>query len=156
VLAFPRLADAGRRRRAAAASLAAVGALGAIATLTVAALPHLTVNLIGGPDYAGLAAHVWVFAAIGSVFAMCQLLMYSRMATSDRRTPVVLGAAVVLLVTVVALWRHGSLVEVATTALAVAASVSAVGLLAEWREHRPTGGEPGDQDPAAAGHGPGL
>jgi O-antigen/teichoic acid export membrane protein len=134
VMALPGLADPRRRRRTAALSLGTVVAAGALVTLGAAALGEPVVRLVGGAAYTSLADRAWLFAAVGSLLAIVQLLIYSRLAGEDRRVTLP-WLVVVVEVAVVWLWRHDSITEIVTTALAAAAVVVALGALAEAHEH---------------------
>jgi O-antigen/teichoic acid export membrane protein len=85
VVLLPRLADPDDRRRALLAALAVVGGLGAVLTLGTVAVGDRAVPLIGGSAYgAGIGATAWVFAALGTLLALAQLLLYSGIAARDR------------------------------------------------------------------------
>jgi len=84
VVAFPAMARRGAHRHLHLWGLAGVLAIGAVVVLGVAALPHLAVEFVGGGAYAAVAGRLWAFAALGSVLAGIQLLVYSALA---RRHP---------------------------------------------------------------------
>jgi hypothetical protein len=84
VVLLPRLADEAHRRRALPAALALVGAVGAVLTLATAALGSAALPLIGGTAYGdALGGATWLFAALGTLLALAQLLLYSGIAASD-------------------------------------------------------------------------
>jgi O-antigen/teichoic acid export membrane protein len=135
VMALPGLSDPSRRRRTAALSLGTVVAAGAVVTVGAAAFGELVVRLVGGAAYTSLADRAWLFAAVGSLLATVQLLIYSRLAGEDRRVALPTWLVVVAEVAVVCLWRHGSITAIVTTALGAAAVVVVLGALAEAHEH---------------------
>jgi len=135
VMAMPGLSDPSRRRRTAALAMGTVVVAGALATLAALVFGDLAVRLVGGAAYASLADRAWLFAAVGSMLALVQLLIYSRLAGDDRRVALPTWLVVLGEVTVVSLWRHDSITAIVTTALAAATVAVALGLLAESHEH---------------------
>jgi O-antigen/teichoic acid export membrane protein len=135
VIAMPGLADPTRRRRTAARSLAAVAVAGVLVTAVTAVFGELAVRLVGGEAYVSLADRAWLFAATGALLAVVQLLLYSRLAGEDRRVALPMWLLVAAEIGVIWLWRHGSVTEIVTTALATAACVAMLGVLAEVHEH---------------------
>jgi hypothetical protein len=83
---------------------------------------------------------VWHFAAVGALFAVAQLLLYSRLATEDRRVAAPMWLLVLGEVVVVSLWLHGSPTEIVLVALTTAGVLVGLGVLAEVDEHRPRTG----------------
>ena len=82
--------DAAWQQPVAAALVAVVGALltAATAVLGARALP-----LVGGAEYGdALGGATWVFAMLGTLFALAQLLLYSGIAASDRVAAVAVAA----------------------------------------------------------------
>lgn len=121
VTAVPRLASDtnGRAQRLA---FAVIGATGAVGVLAVGLLGHVLVGVLGASSYAGLESRVWVFAGMGVMLGLVQLVVYASMARSTTlAVPLIWGGAAVLLVV-------GSQVHQLTHLLIVAASVQA-GLL---------------------------
>ena len=94
---------------------------------------------MGGSAYVGLAGTLWLFAAVGSLFAVAQVLLYSRIAAEDRRVAAPMWLLLVVEVTVVGLWWNGSPTEIVLVALATATVLVGLGVLAEVEEHRPRG-----------------
>jgi O-antigen/teichoic acid export membrane protein len=135
VIAMPGLADPSRRRRTAALSLAAVTVAGLLVTAATAAFGELVIRLVGGSAYVSLADRAWLFAAAGAMLAVVQLLLYSRLAGEDRRVALPMWLLAAVEVGVIWHWRHGSVTDIVTTALATAATVAVLGLLAEVHEH---------------------
>ena len=135
VMAMPGLADPSRRRRTAGLALGTVVAVGAVLTVLAAAFGEVAVRLVGGSAYVSLGDRAWLFAAVGSLLALVQLLIYSRLAGDDRRVALPTWMVVVGEVAVVSLFRHDSITAIVTTVLAAAGVAIALGALAEAHEH---------------------
>lgn len=97
VVAFPSMAkrDAGRRMHL--LSLGAVLAIGAVTVAGVAVLSGLAVVFVGGPEYAGLQGRLWLFAVLGTVLAMLQLMVYNIVARQHQRAVALVWVALVAL-----------------------------------------------------------
>jgi len=145
VVLLPRLADEAHRRQYLPAALGLVGAVGALLTLGTAALGSSALPLIGGSAYGDtLGAATWLFAALGTLLALAQLLLYSGIAAADRlAVGAVWAAAGAEVVVVEALSATGRLavVPLAVTAVATALALVAVGLLRS-RGAQPAGNGP--------------
>jgi hypothetical protein len=135
VIAMAGLSDPRRRRATAGRALLAVAVAGAGITAVTAAAGSLFVRAIGGSEYVGLADRAWLFAATGSLFAVAQLLLYSRLATEDRRVAAPMWFLVAGEVLAVTLWWHGSPTEIVRVALTTAFILAVLGVLAEAAEH---------------------
>jgi len=98
VVAFPSLATAAERRRALIASLSVVALLGALATAGAALLPRLALVFVGGSSYEELAGHLWVFAILGTILSMLQLLVYAVLARQGQRAVYLVWTAFVVMV----------------------------------------------------------
>ncbi|RBY97738.1 polysaccharide biosynthesis protein [Blastococcus sp. TF02-8] len=137
VVLLPKLADAAGRQRALPAALAAVGGLGGVLTLGTALVGEAALPLVGGSAYGDtLGSATWVFAALGTLLALAQLLLFSGIAASDRlATAAVWSAAAVEAVVVEVLAATGrlSLLSLACTALLSAAALVACGLVRSRR-----------------------
>ena len=133
VVLLPRLADEAHRRQALPAALALVAAVGAILTAATAALGSAALPLIGGAAYGdALGGATWLFAALGTLLALAQLLLYSGIAASDAlAVGAVWGAALVEVTVVQMLSATGrlSVVSIAVTAVGTALVLVGVGLL---------------------------
>jgi O-antigen/teichoic acid export membrane protein len=98
VLAFPAMSSASERRKALTRSLGLVAALGVVATLGAWLLSGLALVFVGGQDYAEIQSQLWLFAVLGTVLAMLQLLVYSVLARQGQRSVYLVWAALVALV----------------------------------------------------------
>ncbi|MBF4161905.1 lipopolysaccharide biosynthesis protein [Nocardioides acrostichi] len=111
VLAFPAMSTPGERRRALLRSLTLVAVLGVVATLGAWLLSGLAMVFVGGAEYQAVESRLWLFAVLGTVLSMLQLLVYSVLARQGSRTTWLVWAAVVALVGLASLTAHlGSLV----------------------------------------------
>jgi O-antigen/teichoic acid export membrane protein len=135
VVALPGLADPLRRRATAIRALAVVFVSAAMLTAGAFAFGPLVVRMIGGSAYTELGDRVWLFAAAGSLIAVAQVLLYSRLATEDRRAVAPMWAVVLLEGLVIAIWRHGSATEIVTVVVGAALSLAVAGALVEAAEH---------------------
>jgi O-antigen/teichoic acid export membrane protein len=98
VIAFPSMSKQGAGRQMHLVSLAAVLGIGAVTTLGVALLSPLAVVFVGGPEYADLQDRLWVFAALGTLLAMLQLMIYNIVARQRQRTVLLVWAALAVLI----------------------------------------------------------
>lgn len=97
VIAFPSMSQHGGARRMQLLSLGMVLGIGAATVLGTAALSGLAVTFIGGSEYAGLQDRLWLFAALGTLLALLQLLIYNVVAHQRQRTVYVVWAALLVL-----------------------------------------------------------
>ena len=98
VLAFPAMSSASERRQALTRSLALVGVLGVVATAGAWLLSGLALVFVGGQEYAEIQSRLWLFAVLGTVLAMLQLLVYSVLARQGQRSVYLVWGALVVLV----------------------------------------------------------
>lgn len=94
IIAFPSMSAEASRRSALLKSLALVAGLGACATAGSWLLSWLAMIFIGGPDYAEIEGLLWVFAILGTVLSVLQLLVYSVLARRSRLSAYLLWIAV--------------------------------------------------------------
>jgi uncharacterized membrane protein len=98
VLAFPSMSDASAARDTLFKSIAVVVLLGALTSLGAAVLSGLAVIFVGGQQYAAIQDQLWLFALLGTVLSMLQLLIYSVLARQARRAVVLVWAALLAVV----------------------------------------------------------
>lgn len=127
VVAFPSMSTAEHRRRALAASLSLVVLLGLAGALATWLLSSLAMVFVGGDEYIEIEAGLWVFALLGTVLSMVQLLIYSVLARQGRRSVLIVWAGLVLIVGLGLL--AGSITALVVTVLAVDVVVLAALLL---------------------------
>ncbi|HYQ63205.1 MAG TPA: polysaccharide biosynthesis protein [Actinophytocola sp.] len=147
ILVLPRFASEHGRRRMVPVALAVCGALDLVVVAGAAGLGATVVAVIGGGDYAGFP--VWPFALVGSMLSLVQILMYSRIASNDRRSTLLIWGAVVVEIVLVAGWLHDRLTQVVTAAVIANGVLVCAGALVELRSRREPVETPGDD----RGHG---
>ncbi|WP_341927945.1 oligosaccharide flippase family protein [Nocardioides psychrotolerans] len=129
VIAFPAMStkDAGRSTLVKALAVsAALGACGFAATLT---LPDLALVFVGGDDFAGIKDKLWLFAIVGTLLSMVQLLLYSALARRQGRAVLMIWTTLVALLagsfTVHSVTSLVTLVCIVDTALLVGLVITA-------------------------------
>ncbi len=100
VLAFPSMGQEESRRRVLLASLGAVAGIGIVVAVGVSVLSGLAMVFVGGDQYLPVEGSLWVFALLGAVLSMVQLVVYSVLARQANKSVLLVWAA---LVTVLAL-----------------------------------------------------
>jgi O-antigen/teichoic acid export membrane protein len=93
VVAFPSMSKQGASRRLHLLSVGVVSAIGAVTVLGTAVLASLALVFIGGGQYAGLQGRLWLFAVLGTLLAMIQLLIYNIVARRRQRTVLLVWVA---------------------------------------------------------------
>lgn len=132
IVLFPKMTSANSRRAVYLAT-----ALTAIVGLCITGFSFLfgdfVIRVLGGVQYTDLSSEAWLFALEGSAFALVQVLLYARLATQDRGAVLTVWVALVVLVLIVAGWRHDSVVQIVTTVVAVSLALTVVGLIMDRR-----------------------
>ncbi len=98
VLAFPDMADSGERRRALRLSLGAVAALGVVGVLITFVLSHVALIFVGGAEYAEVEDRLWLFAVLGTLLSMIQLLVYALIAQLGSRAALLIWLALAVII----------------------------------------------------------
>jgi hypothetical protein len=127
VVVVPELGDAVRGRRIALGAVGWVAATGAVLVAGTALAAPLLPVLLGG----AVPASVWLFALLGAVTAVAQVLLYSGIARRDRLAPAAVWVAVGVECGVVAALAGtgaANVGAVVTTAVAVVLLLAALGL----------------------------
>ncbi|MBZ5733690.1 lipopolysaccharide biosynthesis protein [Nocardioides sp. TRM66260-LWL] len=117
VVAFPAMSTVAERRRALLRSVALVGAIGVVCTLGAWILSRLALVFVGGAEYVDVQGRLWLFAILGTLLAIAQLVVYSVLARQGTRSGylVWVGAAVLVAAGLAA----SSLTGLALTVIAV-------------------------------------
>lgn len=126
VILFPSMSTEHESRGAVLKGLTFLTALGAAGAAATYLLSSLALVFIGGDDYAAVQDKLWLFAVLGGLLSVLQLLVYAGLAKRGRATKYLIAAGVAALV------AFGSAAE-SVTALAVTVAVvdgSVVALLA--------------------------
>ncbi len=98
VIAFPSMSAADARTSMTLKALAMVLGIGLVATGLAWAFEDLAVQFIGGDAYSELSPIIWAFAAVGTIWAMIQLLVYNVVARQNKRAVGVVWAGLAALV----------------------------------------------------------
>jgi O-antigen/teichoic acid export membrane protein len=136
ILVLPRLASERGRRRMVPIALAVCGALDLLVVAGAAVMGPTVVSVVGGADYAGNPIPVWPFALVGSALSLVQILMFSRIASNDRRSTLLIWGAVVVEIALVTSWLNGELTQVVTAAVVATFVLVCAGALVELRSRR--------------------
>lgn len=132
VVAFPRMA-ATEGRRPTVIALALTVAIGAPLTIASLVAGRLLVTVAGGAQYTALSGSAWLFVAFGSLLALLQVLLLSRLARVDRRAVLAVWSTTAVLVAGVAARFHDSVHEIVGWACVTASLALAVGVAAVLR-----------------------
>jgi O-antigen/teichoic acid export membrane protein len=100
VIAFPDLSTVANRRQALLKSLAVVGGTGVAGIVVAFFLRGLALVFVGGSAYVDVQDRLWLFAVLGTVLSMLQLLVYAVLARSGRRPVLLVWLAFVAVVVV--------------------------------------------------------
>ncbi len=151
VVVLPRLADQANRRAVLRAGVLAVVAIDAPVVLVAALFGPELLPIVGGAGYRGEPVVLWLFALTGSLLAVAQLLLFSRIASGDVRSILAVWVAVGLEIGLVA-WRlDGSVTAVSGAAATVAGLLVLVGAIVEVRSELRPVGVPGSGDHHSGG-----
>jgi O-antigen/teichoic acid export membrane protein len=97
VVAFPSMSTEGEKRRALLRSLAAVALIGVISILGAWLLSGIAMIFIGGSSYSAVEDRLWLFALVGTMLALLQMLIYSVLARQHRGASALVWVAVAAL-----------------------------------------------------------
>jgi O-antigen/teichoic acid export membrane protein len=95
VIVFPAMSSSGTARRINLIALGLVLAIGSATVAGTAVLSELAVIFIGGPAYDAIQGSLWLFATLGTLLAMLQLMVYNVVARQRQRRVMVLWAGLV-------------------------------------------------------------
>ena len=136
IVMFPSLATARQRRRAVLLGTGAILALGALATAAVAVLTPIAADLLDAPKLDEVQDHLWLFAVLGTLLSVTQLMVYAVLARRGKRSTYLVWAALVAAVSLGSLTTTmgqllavmiGVLLVLATTLFVVSLRVDAEG-----------------------------
>lgn len=139
VIVLPRFVDPRHRRRLVPVALGVIALLDAWVVLATAVAGGTVLQVIGGASYGSHVGAAWLFALIGSLLALVQLLLYSRIASADRWSATAVWAAVLVEIALVTLWLDDSVTSVASAALASVGMLVIAGLAIEYAARRTSG-----------------
>ncbi len=146
IVAFPSMSDQANRLGALVRSIGLVLVLGVVSTLGAWVLSGLALVFVGGPEYAEIRDQLWLFAILGTVLSVVQLLVYSVVARQSRWSVYLIWAGLLALL---AATRQ---VDDATSLALVVTVVDALvlGVLLATALRRMRGGAPAETDAAPA------
>ncbi|WP_244927636.1 polysaccharide biosynthesis protein [Nocardioides sp. W7] len=98
VVAFPSMSTVDERKTVLVRSLGLVAAAGVCAVLGAWALADVAMIFVGGDDYSDVQSRLWLFAILGTLLSMLQLLVYSVLARQGTRSAYLVWVAVVAVV----------------------------------------------------------
>ena len=136
ILVLPRFADPAGRRRFVPRALAVCAVLDGVVVLGCVTLGPTVVAVVGGNDYVGSAIPVWAFAVVGSLLSLVQILLFSRIASADRRSTLLIWGAVATEILLVTFLLHSGLSEVVAAAVVATGLLVGAGALVELRSRR--------------------
>lgn len=141
VVAFPALARRGGRRHLHHAGLVIVLGIGLVTVAAVLLLPGVALAFVGGSAYAAVQPYLWLFAVLGTVAGMVQLLVQTALARRHRVAVWWVWAAFAAVLAGVPFVGSGP--ELLGLVLAVDTVLLGVLVVVTW---------PGRADPDAPGH----
>ncbi len=130
VLAFPSMATESARRATLIRSVLFILALGACCTVAVWALSDFALLFVGGQQYVDIQDQLWIFAVLGTVLSVIQLLVYSVVARQSRRTVYFIWGALVVLA--LAVQTAQTATELVVTVTLVDGALMVVLLVVTW------------------------
>ncbi|KAA1417862.1 oligosaccharide flippase family protein [Nocardioides humilatus] len=98
VILFPSMSTAGESRSAVMRGLAFLSGLGAACVAGTYLLSGLALVFIGGNDYEDVQSRLWLFAVLGGLLSVLQLLVYAGLAKRGRWTKYLVTLGVLALV----------------------------------------------------------
>ncbi|MCL2542925.1 MAG: polysaccharide biosynthesis protein [Nocardioidaceae bacterium] len=98
VILFPSMSDDTQSRQAILRGLGFLGALGAVCVAGAWLLKGVAVQFIGGSEYSGVTDKLWLFAIIGGLLSLLQLLVYGGLAKRGRTTKYIVAVSVAALI----------------------------------------------------------
>lgn len=142
VVIFPRLVVSRDRRSLVGRGAAAVLLFSGAVVAVVASGSHVLLRLMFGASYVALGSALWIFAAIGTLFAVVQLLLFSQIAVGDVRLGRVLLGAVAVKTALIVAFFHSSVMQIAAVVAAAAFGVLAIAAYVEYEPGRRAAPQP--------------
>jgi len=133
MVVFPRLVAPEGRARPLGRAAAVMAAGGALLVAGAALAPRVAVLLPFGREYLEMGPLPSAFAALGSVLALVELMLFSAIAVGDRRYSRLLLAAALVEAALIHLALHRSVGQIVGVALGTAAALLAAGGVLERR-----------------------
>ena len=130
-LLYPRMAAPAGRDRAVGAAVALTAGLGLTVVVGTGLTGGWLAGVVAGSRYTGIGRTVALFAALGTAFAVVQVLIYARVAVADRRLGVAAWVLAAATVAAVQLAQPRTVTQLVTIVLGGACTLVAVGLVLE-------------------------
>jgi O-antigen/teichoic acid export membrane protein len=137
VVLFPSMSAEKESRAAVLRGLAFLGGLGAACTVATYLLSGFALVFIGGDEYAEVQDRLWLFAVLGGLLAVLQLLVYAGLAKRGRMTKYLIAAGVLAMVLAGA--TASSVTGLAVRVAVVDAVMVALLLVLQMLRHRKLG-----------------
>ena len=147
IVMFPSLASAHQRRRAVLRGTTAILAMGAVCTLGVLLLSRTAADVLHSEKMQAVEDHLWLFAVLGTLLSLIQLLVYATLARQGRRAIHLVWAA--LAVCVVAGAATTTPTQLLSVMIGVTAVLTAALFVTSLRSESPSGASVGGLVPAA-------
>ncbi|CRK61369.1 FIG00996937: hypothetical protein [Alloactinosynnema sp. L-07] len=136
IVVLPRMSSDAGRRKVMPLALGLCAALDGLVVLGAALFGELGVGLIGGAKYGDSVIPLWPFALVGSLLSLVQILLFSRIASADRRSTILTWIAVAIEIVLVLTVLSGSLTTVVMAAVIATGLLAMAGAAIEIRDHR--------------------
>lgn len=143
VMAFPVLARRRGHRHLHLIGLAIVASIGGLAVLGALLFPNITLAFVGGSQYGSVQQDLWLFALLGTITAMVQLLVQTALARSHRSAVWWMWGALVVVLAGLTLVSTGH--ELLLLVLSVDVALLLVLVVVTWTDHYRV---PGSEDAA--------
>ncbi len=140
VILFPSMSTDGESRGAVLRGLAFLTTLGAACVAATYVLSDVALIFIGGDDYAEVRDLLWLFAVLGALLALLQLLVYAGLARRGAATKYLVAAGVLAVIGLGSL--ASSVTGLATTVALVDAAVLLLLITLQAVRHRRPESEP--------------
>lgn len=98
VILFPSMSTAAENRQAVRRGLVLLTVLGTCCVLGAYLLSGLALTFVGGQEYAEVEDRLWLFAVLGGLLSLLQLLVYAGLAKRGRWTKYIVSAGVAAMV----------------------------------------------------------
>jgi O-antigen/teichoic acid export membrane protein len=133
VVVFPRLSTSPDRGQLLARAIGFIAVLCLVVVAVVAATSNLLLREVFGHSYARLGPALWLFAGIGTVFALVHLLLFSGIAAGNPWMSRVVAVAVVVKTSLMVAFFHHSVTQIASVVLVTGIVLLGIGLALEYR-----------------------
>jgi len=130
VIAFPAMSTKGASRGTLVKALGLSLGLGVCGIVGTLALPDLALIFVGGSDFAGIRDTLWLFAIVGTLLSMIQLLLYAALARQQWRAVIMIWTTLALLLGLAT--TVDSIISLVTLVCALDAVLLAGLLLTAW------------------------